>query len=112
MRTDLIDEVHELMCAKRIWFNDSTPVWVQRHCSCSDAFAPVIFISKAATWPTYGWDLERFECSDNVVANAACVWNLRIRTDPDPLVDTLTEVLYELTEEVAIDLWTGFGSVD
>src|SRR5690349_10634081 len=100
------------MCAKRVWFYYSTPVWIQSNCSTSDAFAPVILISKTTAGPTYVWDLECFERGDNVVTNAARVWNLRLRTNPEAFIHTMTEVLCELAEDVAVDLWAGFGRVD
>src|SRR6185369_1424150 len=109
---NLIDEVHELVRAKRVWFYYSTPIWIQRHGSTSDAFAPVIFISEATTWPTNVGNFKHFECGDNVLADTARVWDRGIRTDPDPFVYTVTEVLCELTEDVAIDLWARFGSID
>ena len=45
------------------------------------------------------------------LSDAARVCDLRIRTDPDPFVYTVTEVFCELTEDVATDLWAGFGTV-
>src|SRR5207249_869706 len=53
VRPDLIDEVHELMCSKRVCLSHSAPVGVESYRSLrADALTPVILIGEAATGPT------------------------------------------------------------
>src|SRR3954469_22949427 len=53
-----------------------------------------------------------FECGHNIIANTTGVWNWRIRAHPDAVINTVPQMLGELTEDVAVDLCARFGRVN
>ena len=113
MRANLIEEVHELVCAESVWLDYATPVWIERYAALrADSFAPVIFIGETTAGPANVRNFQRFECGDDIVANAARVRNLGVGTDPDAFVNTVAEVFGELTEDVAVDLRACLGNVN
>src|SRR5579862_3462521 len=112
-RTDLIDEVHELMRAKRVCLSHSAPVGIKRDRSLrANALAPVILIGEAAAGPTNVRNLKRFQSANDIVANATSVRDLGIGPDPNALVNAVSKMLCELPENVAVDLRAGFGCVN
>jgi hypothetical protein len=78
----------------------------------TDPFAPMVLVSKATARPANIGHLQRPERGNNVIANAARIWNRGIGPDPDAFVESVTQVLSKLSEEVAIDLRAGLGCVD
>ena len=110
---DLVDEVHELVRPERVRLDDAAPVGIDlRRARRTDAFAPVVVVGEAAARPPHVRHLQRLECRDDVVADAARVGDGRAGTDPHALVDALAQVLGELAEEVAVDLRAGLRGID
>src|ERR1019366_8914570 len=113
LATDLVDEVHEFVRPKSARLDHAAPVWVKPHDSLRpDPVAPVRSVGEAASGPAYVWHMNRFQCGNHVVADAACVRNCGIGTDPDTVVNAMSEMLGELPEQIAVDLRTGFGCVN
>ena len=75
-------------------------------------FAPVVFVGEAPARPAHVRHLDRLERGNDVVANAAGVWNRRVGADPDPFINAVAEVLGELAENVAVDLRAGLGHIN
>src|SRR5262249_27861360 len=101
------------MRAERIWLDDPAPIGIERnHSLLTDALAPVIFIGEAAAGPTNVWDLNCFKRSYNVVADAAGIGDLGIRSDPHAFVNTVAQVFGKLTKDVAIDFGAGLCDLD
>ena len=44
------------------------------------------------------------QCLDDVVANAAYVWNDRISANPNPVIETTAEMLGKMTIDVLADI--------
>ncbi len=110
---DLVEEIHEFMRSEGVRLNDAAPIRIE--CCGSLAtypFAPVIFIGETPARPPHVWNFQRFECGDNVIADAACIWNSGIRADPDSFVDAVTQMFCELAEEVTVNFRAGLGHVD
>src|SRR5690242_15964940 len=113
MAPDLVDEVHEFVRAEGIGFNDAAPVRIESYRSVgTDAVAPVISVGKAAAGPPHVRNLQRLECSDDVVADAARVRDFGVRTDPDAVVNPVPEMLRELAEKIAVNGRPGLTRVD
>ena len=110
---NLVDEVHKFVRPKSVRLDHAAPVGIQPHGSLrADPVAPVIFVGEAASGPAHVRHLNRFQCGNHIVANAACIRNCGIGADPDPVVNAVPEMLGELPEKIAIDFRAGFGSVD
>ena len=100
------------MRAKGVRLDDAAPVGIEGHRSRrSDAVAPVVFIRKATAGPANVRNLNGFQRSDDIIADATRVRDFGIRTDPYPLINSVSEMLGELAEEVAVDLGAGFGRI-
>ncbi len=94
-------EVHELVRAERVRLFDAAPVRVHAHRSLvarTDAFAPVVFIGKAASRPADHRHLQALQRSNHIVAVAVGVRDLRVFADPDAAVDAEAQVLCKLAE--------------
>jgi hypothetical protein len=72
----------------------------------------MVFIGETTTGPAQDGNFYSLERGNDVVANAAGVWNRTFLADPKPLVNTVAQVLGELTVDIAIDCGTRFISVD
>src|SRR5579859_3803921 len=72
----------------------------------ADTIAPVVLVRKAAAWPADIGHLQCAQCGHDVVADATGIGDGRIRSNPDTLVKSVSQVLRKLAEEVAIDLRT------
>src|SRR6478735_2522097 len=95
--------------------DDAAPVGIQRGgplVAGTYAIAPVILVGETASGPAHVRHLERFQCRHDVIADATCVRNRRIRPDPDSLVDTAPEVFGELAKDVAVDRGARTGGID
>src|SRR5437868_1469529 len=98
------------MCSESVRLNHTTPVRIKRHRSLwTNAFAPVVFVSKATAWPADVWDLQCLQRGNHVVAHAPCVRDVGIGANPDPLVNSMAQMFRELAEDVAVDLWAWLG---
>src|SRR5690606_40295499 len=96
-----------LMSAEGVRLDDAAPVRVQRGRALvrrSDTVAPVVFVCEAAAGPAHVRYANLAQGRRDVVANTPSVRNARIRADPHAFVDTATEMLGELTEQVPVDL--------
>src|SRR4051812_22092137 len=103
------------MRAEGVGLDDPAPVGVERGRALvtrANAVAPVVFVGEASAGPADVRYLDRLQRLDDVVADAARVRNLRIRTDPDPFVDATPEVLGKLAENVPVDLRAARRGVD
>jgi hypothetical protein len=72
----------------------------------------MVFVGKAPAGPAHVRHLYSFERGDDIVADPARVRNLRVRADPNSLVNAVAEVFGELAEEVAVNLRASPGNVN
>ena len=85
---------------------------VTTRCRRTDPVPPVIFVGKAAAGPAHVRHLNRFQRGDHVVANAASIRNAGIRADPNAVVNSMSEMLRELPENVAVNLRARLGRIN
>src|SRR6185503_19190372 len=103
LAADLIDEIHEFVRAKRVRLDHAAPVWIESHSAVlASAVTPVIFICKAASRPANIGNPNGLQRGHNVVANAASVRDLRIRPNPNAVVNPMPKMLGKLAEDVPI----------
>src|SRR5205823_729412 len=96
-----------------VWLDDTTPVGIESHRPLrSNAAPPVVFVRKASARPANIWNLDRLECSNNIVADAASVRDFGIWTNPDAFINAVSKMHGELAENVAVNLGAAFGEVD
>ena len=57
---------------------------------------------------TFGTRIAFSACND-IVANAASIWNCRIRPDPDAVINAVSKVFGELAENIAVDFCARLG---
>src|ERR1017187_2070870 len=98
------------MCAEMVILHHAAPVRVDHlrpFLAWADAVFPMIFISETTTRPAQDGKVQLFQCRDHIIADPASIWDGRIFTNPNSLVDTSPEMLGELAVDVAIDraLW-------
>src|ERR1019366_9951138 len=109
------DEIHEFVRSKGVRLGHTAPVGIEPYDSLverAETLAPVVLVGEAAAGPAYVRHLERLERGDHVVADTAGIRDCGIRTDPNPLVNTVAEVFGELAEDVAVDLRSRLGRVN
>jgi len=91
--------------------DDAAPVGIECYRSpLTDALSPMVFVGKAPSGPSHVRHFHRFERGDDIVADPARVRNLRVRADPNSLVNAVAEVFGELAEEVAVNLRASPGT--
>ena len=71
----------------------------------ADAVAPVVLVGEAAAGPADDGSFDTFQRVDEGGADTACVWDFGVFSDPDAVVDTLAEMLGELSENIAVYCW-------
>src|SRR5262249_52056628 len=64
------------------------------------------------TWPANVRHLDCPQRRNHIIADAAGIRDRGIRTNPDAFINSMTEMLGKLAEDVPIDLRSGFGHVD
>ena len=72
----------------------------------------MILVGKAAAGPAHDDVSELLDVFDKLGANAVDVGDLRIRPDPDPVVDDATDVLGKLTVDGGLDGGDGLVQED
>ena len=115
MAADLLDKIHELIGAETVGVDHAAPRGVE---GCrplpgrTDSLAPVVLIGKAAARPAHIGHLQRAKGRHNVGANPACIRDRRIRSNPNAVVESVSEILSKLTEKVVIDLRSRLRYID
>ena len=69
----------------------------------TDTVAPLILIGKTSTRPAQHWNMQFFQRVDHVVAQAVRVWNGRVLSHPETVVNQASEVFGKLAVEVPVD---------
>ena len=103
------------MGSELVAVRNATPVGVQGHRALGarpDAIAPVIFVGEAAAGPAHVRHVQRTQCREHVVAQAAGVRNDRVLPDPHAFIDAAAEMLGELAVDVPVDDRAGSIGVD
>ena len=113
LRSNLVEEVHEFMCSKRVRLNHAAPVGIERYRSrTANSVAPVVFVCETPAWPANVWHMDRLQRLNDIVANAAGIGDCRVRPDPYPIIDAMSQMLGELAENIAVDLRAGLGHIN
>ena len=69
----------------------------------ANSILPVIVIRKTATRPPNDRWFQPAQGFNDIGAEAINVWDWRILTDPDAVIDAATEVLGKMTVDIGID---------
>jgi len=88
------------MSTERVVLNGSAPVGVDHHRTVllwTDSVHPVIFVGEASARPAHYRNLELLESLNEVLSVTVDVWNIRIRTNPDTVIDASSEMLCKLS---------------
>ena len=71
--------------------------------SRTDSIAPVVFVGEAASWPPHYHRTELADMFDQGGSNAVNVRNLRVRSDPNSVVDDTADVFSKLAVKSRTD---------
>ena len=112
---DLADKIHELFGAETVGLGNAAPIGVDLHAALygrPDAVTPMIFIGKTPTRPSHIGHLQRLERGHHIRTDAAQIGDFRILAHPYPAIDSRSQMLGKLSEDIAIDRLTLGAHVD
>jgi hypothetical protein len=94
------------MSAKVVVFHNAAPVGIYHIrplFSRAYAIHPMVFIRKAAPWPTQYGDLHIFQSLDHIITKAVCIGNVRVLTHPNAFINAPAKMLRKMTVNIFVN---------
>src|SRR5581483_2161142 len=99
-------EFQKLMGTEGVGIGYAAPVGIEGRrpgCTWTDPIAPVILVRETTARPADVRNVKLTEGGDHIITKTMGIGDWRVLSDPDTLVDSMTQVLGKLTVNVAVN---------